>query len=141
MSGIPQDVGLITHLNARFNNVWPASKDLSARLYCNFINPADTNTASSCTEATGGGYTPITLSCGNWVVSTVGGIVQAAYPQITFTFTGVLTTNPVIFGYYVLDGNGVVQWIEPLPVPIQPIINGNYVKITPIYRISKGTPS
>jgi hypothetical protein len=141
MGGVAVDVGLITHLNARFNNSWPTSKDLTAKLFCNYLVPTDATVAGDFTEATGGGYAPITLTCGNWTVSNVSNIVQALYPQITWTFTGVLTTNPVIFGFYIIDGNGILQWAENLPTPVQPAINGNYLKVTPIYRISKGTPT
>lgn len=141
MSGVAADVGLVADFNARFNNTWPTSKDFTAKLFCNFIIPADTDTAGMYTEAVGGGYASKTLACGSWTISTVAGIVQAVYAQQVWTFTGPLTTNLIVFGFYIIDGDGVLKWAESLPTPVQPAVNGNFIKITPIYRASKGTPT
>jgi hypothetical protein len=138
---VSADVGLVTFFAARFNNVWPSSKDLKLRLFCNSITALDTSVTGDFTQATGGGYAEITLTAGSWTVSIVGGIAQAAYPVQSFVFTGPLTTNSSVFGYYVVDGNGVLQWAENFTAPVAPISSGNHIDVTPIYQGSKGTPA
>lgn len=138
---VTPDVGAICLLEARLNNSWPASKDLTIKLYTNNIFPADTNTTGEFTEATGGGYAAKTLSCGGWAVTSVGGIAQADYGEQVWTFTGPLTTNLTIYGYYVIDDDGVLQWAERLAIPAKPVLDGQHLNITPIYKASKGTVS
>jgi hypothetical protein len=138
---ISADVGLVTFFAARFNNVWPASKDLKLRLFCNNFTAVDTSVTADFVQATGGGYAEITLTSGSWTVSIVGGIAQAAYPVQSFTFTGPLTTNLSVFGYYIVDGNNVLQWAENFTAPVAPVSPGNHIDVTPIYQGSKGTPS
>ena len=143
-----QDDGALAFLKARFNNVWPSSKNLTLRLFVNNVTPTDTHTTASYTEATGGGYAAIALTVGSWTVSIVGGIAQAAYALQSFVFTGALTTNPTVYGYYVTDGDGILQFSELLlagdgttPAPFTPASNTDHVDITPIFKLSKGTPS
>lgn len=135
------DGGAQALLLARFNNSWPASKDLSLRLYCNDLTPEDSHSAGWYAEAEGGGYTAKTLTCGSWTISQANGIYQAAYTAQTFTFTGQLTTRPSIYGYYVTDGNGILQWAERRATPVTPTISGDQLIITPVFQASKGTPT
>lgn len=138
---IVPDVGVAAFLAARFNNSWPTSKDLTIRLFTNNITPADGDTTSSYTEAAGGGYSGKVLTCGSWSISVVGYIVQAAYAQQVFTFTGPLTGNATVYGYYVTDGDNVLQWAERMESPATPVSNGNHIDVTPIFQASKGTPA
>lgn len=141
MSIIVADEGVEAMLNIMFNNVWPTSKDLTLKLYCNDKTPVDTDAATDYTEAAGGGYTAKTLTNGSWVLSTVIGIVQAAYAQQVFTFTGELTTNLTVYGYYIVDDDGVLQWAERFDTAATPYINGNHIDVTPIFQGSKGSVS
>lgn len=142
MALVLADVGAEVFLKARFNDVWPAGgKDLTLRLYTNDKTPADGDTAASYTEATGGGYAAKTLTAGDWTISRVGGIDQAAYAQQTFEFTGALTTNPDVRGYYVTDADGVLQWAEKFDAAFTPEESGPPLKVTPHFQLSKGTPA
>lgn len=67
--------------------------------------------------------------------------MQAAYALQTWTFTGPLTTNLIIYGYIVVDGDGVLQWAERLGAPFQPSVNGDICEVYPIFKLSKGTPT
>ena len=143
-----QDVGARAFLKARFNNVWPSTKDLTLRLFTNNITPGDGDTAGTYTEATGGGYAAKTLTCGSWTDSVVGGIAQVAYALQSFSFTGALTTNGTVYGYYVTDGDGIIQFSELLlgtdgttPAPFTPAGASDHIDITPIFKLSKGTPA
>lgn len=76
------------------------TENLVYRLFTNNITPAHTDTAGTYTEAVGGGYASKTLTGATWGMS--GGAPEvAAYPLQTWTFTGPLTTNFTIYGYYV----------------------------------------
>jgi hypothetical protein len=139
------DAGAADALNAWLNNTWPAGgKNLILKLFCNNVTPADTDTLATYTEASGGGYAAITLTNGSWVVSEVSSIWQAAYAQQTFTFTGALTTNPTIYGYYIIDQTtptANVVWSQLLVAPFTPANNGDTCKVTPLLQLSHGTPT
>jgi hypothetical protein len=137
------NAGCASALKAYFNNVWPAGgKNLTLKLFATSVTPTATSTAGSFTEAAGGGYAAITpLTNGSWTESNVGGIEQAIYAQQTFTFTGALTTNPVIYGYYIVDADGVLVTAQLLDAPFTPANNGDNVKVTPKVQLSHGTPS
>ena len=141
MSQIVQDTGAKAFLDARLNNTFPTSKDLTLFLFCNNITPADTDTFATYTEATGGGYAAKTLTCGSWTTSITSSIAQAVYAQQVFTFTGTLTTNGTIYGYGVKDSAGNMITAELLDTPCTPVANGNHVDITPLIKASKGTPA
>ena len=147
MSIMTQDVGAVAFLAARFNNSWPANKDLTLKLFVNNVTPNDTDTAGTYTEAAGGGYVAKTLTAGSWTCSTISNIAQAAYAAQTFTFTGQLTTNQTVYGWFVVDGNGVVQFSDLLrngsdvSYTYSPQNNGDTLTMTPVYQLSKGTPA
>jgi hypothetical protein len=142
MALVLADLGAKSMLKAYFNNVWASGgKDLTLKLFATNVTPTDASTAGSFTEAAGGGYASKTLTNGSWTESNSGGIEQAAYAQQTFTFTGVLTTNTVIYGYYIIDADGVLVYAELAGAPFTPANNGDTYKVTPIVQLSKGTPT
>lgn len=137
------DVGAAQILNAYFKNTWPAGgKDLTLFLFATNVTPDDTKVLGDFTEAAGGGYAAKTLANGaGWTISKVGNIEQAAFAAQTFTFTGALTTNGTVYGYGVKDADGVLITAELLPAPFTPASNGDNVVVTPIFQLSKGTPT
>ena len=143
MADMLANTGAVDILNSFFNNVFPVSKDCKLKLFTNNHSPASTDTASTYTEAAGGGYTAITLSNGSWVQSLANSIEQVAYAQQTFGFTGALTTNPIVYGYYIVDGAASPALIAAglLTAPFTPANNGDQIQITPIIQLSHGTPS
>jgi hypothetical protein len=138
------DNGAADELTAWLNNTWPSGgKNFVLHLYCTNVTPADTDVASTYTECSGGGYSAITLTNGSWTVSSVGSIYQAAYAKQTWTFTGTLTTNGTIYGYYITDqaSTPVVVWSQLFNAPMTPANNGDQLSITPVLQASHGTPS
>ena len=140
MALVLADSGAAMQLAALLNNTWPVSKNLTMKLFTNNYTPLSTSTAGNFTEATGGGYASVALANGSWTVSLLNSIEQAAYAQQTFGFTGALTTNPTIYGYFVVDGSSNLTWAELLPTPFTPANNGDQLLITPIFQLSHGTP-
>jgi len=144
MALVLPDVGADQILKAFFNNSWPASKNLKLRLYATNVTPLQTSVLGSFTEAAGGGYAAITLTNGSWTVNVGNDPSDAVYAEQTFTFTGALTTNPTVYGYYLEDNDGsagVLVYAELFGTPFTPANNGDNIKVTPKFQLSSGTPA
>jgi len=137
------DVGADQILKAYLNNSWPASKDLVVKLFTNDYTPVDTDTTAQYTEAAGGGYVTKTLANGSWTITVGNDPSDGVFAEQIWTFTGPLSGNAIIYGYYIVDnnGSGVLVWAERLAASFQPSQNGDQLKITPKFQLSKGTPS
>jgi len=107
-----------------------AATQWTLRLFVNNHTPVNADTEANYTEASGGGYAAIALTAANWV-TTPGSPTSSAYPQQTFTFTGGLTTNATVYGYYVTRADGKLVYAELLAQPFTPANNGDTVQITP----------
>jgi hypothetical protein len=142
MAIVLTDLGAEQILKKYFANTDPTGGvDLTLKLFTNNINPADTDVVGGYTEAVGGGYAAKTLTAASFTISTVGDIAQAAYAQQTFTFTGPLTGPGTIYGYFVVDADGVLIYAEKAAVAFTPLNNGDLLLITPAFQLSKGTPT
>ena len=116
--------------------------DVKLHLFCTDVTPADTDVVGTYTACAGGGYAVKTLTAASWTVSTVSNIVQAAYAIQVFTFTGSLTTNGTIYGYYVTDSAGTtLLFSEKAAATFTPANNGDTYSVTPTIQLSKGTPN
>jgi hypothetical protein len=87
------------------------------------------------TEAAGGGYAGISLTAANWV-TTPGSPTSAAYPKQTYTFTGTLTGNPTILGYYLTRADGALVVIEALAAAFTPANNLDTLDVTPVVTLA-----
>jgi hypothetical protein len=142
MSLVLADIGADEILKTYFNNTRPVGgNNLTLKLYTNNLTPLDTHTASNFTEASGGGYAAKTLTNGFWTITPANDPSDAVYAQQTFTFTGPLSGNPTIYGYYVVDADNNLIYAELLTAPFTPANNGDNIKITPKFQLSKGTPA
>lgn len=141
MALVLTDKGAEMILGAYFNNTWPAGgKNLTMKLFATNVTPTDTLTAGSFTEAAGGGYAAKTLANGSWTIET-GVPRDALFVQQTWTFTGPLTTNLTIYGYYVVDADNNLIFAELLGASFTPNNNGDQLLVTPKFQASEGTPS
>lgn len=142
MALVLADVGADCILKTYFNNTRPSGgNNFTLKLFTNNVTPADTDTASTYTEASGGGYAAKTLTNGSFTVNTANDPSDATYAEQTWTFSGALTGNATIYGYYVVDADGVLQWAERLPASFTPAVAGDNLRITPKFQLSKGTPA
>ncbi len=136
------DVGADEILKTYFNNTRPVGgNDLTLKLFTNDITPADTDTAATYTEASGGGYAAKTLTNGSWTITVANDPSDAVYAEQVWTFTGPLTGSATIYGYFVVDADGTLIYAERLGQSFTPSQNGDQLKITPKFQLSKGTPS
>lgn len=100
------------------------SEDAVVGLFTSNITPADTDTAATYTaiEAVGGGYVRKSILAANWVV-TGNPITYAAQ---TWTFTGALNANAVIYGYFLLRATTLdIMWSENFGSGFQPLANND----------------
>lgn len=143
MALILADIGADQILKAYFNNAWPTSKDLALKLYTNDYTPVDTSAKANFTEAAGGGYDDKHLSNASWTVTPANDPSDAVYAEQTWTFTGPLTGNATVYGYFIVDDNGAGElvWGERFATSFTPANNGDQIKVTPKFQMSKGTPA
>lgn len=117
------------------------STTLTVKLFTNDAVISDALVSTDFTEAAGGGYAAKTVAAGASAVSTVGGIVQAAVPQQVYEFTGPLTGNPSVYGYYVVDPSGTLVFADKAAGAYTPSSSGDIYAVTPTFQLSKGTPT
>jgi hypothetical protein len=142
MAMVLMDTGAEQILNSYFKKVEPtAGNNLTLKLFVNNITPSDDDVVGDYTEAAGGGYAAKTLSAASFTVSDAAGIMQAAYAQQQFVFTGPLTTNTDIYGAYIVDADGVLICAELAPAIYTPANSGDLYAVTPVFKLSKGTPT
>lgn len=89
------------------------------------------------------GYADLQLNAANWSISTVAGICNATYPQLTWTLTGPGTGSGIIYGHVVYDNvtQGIL-WGANWPTPFTIPANGATITISPSWQDSQcSTPS
>jgi hypothetical protein len=124
------DVGENIVLEALVNKTAP--QNLVLRLYTSNTTPGESDTAGTYTEATGNGYSSITLTGASWGAASGGSI---AYAQQTFTFSGALGN---VYGYYMTQASsGTLVYAERFTDgPYNIANNGDQIKITPTITAS-----
>jgi len=104
-------------------------------LFQNNYTPLITSVASDFTECTFGGY-----SGGIYLTSWSGGTIAFITPRafiyhadVVWTATGASTNS--VYGYYVLDGSGVLRWAERRPGGAVTVgaITGQTYTVSPLF--------
>jgi hypothetical protein len=105
-----------------------APESLVLRLYSDNQTPAKTDLVGDYTEVSGNGYAAVTLTPANFVM-TPGDPSSAAYPQVTFAFTGAAGN---VYGYYVTRATtGDLMFANRFSnAPINIANNGDEIRIT-----------
>jgi hypothetical protein len=106
------------------------TETLKYKLFATNVTPAETDTAASYTEAAGGGYAAITLTGASWTI-TNGAPTVASYAQQTYGFTGALTANLTIFGYFVVRGTSADLVLAETFTSFTPSASGDQILLTP----------
>jgi hypothetical protein len=103
-------------------------ENLVLRLFTNDITPSESDTAATYTEASGNGYSAITLTGASWTI-TEGAPSTASYAEQTFTFTGALGN---VYGYYLTRAtSGRIAFAERFTgAPFAISTSGDQIKVT-----------
>lgn len=117
---------------------WVKEEAADLKLFATNTPPGETDTSATYTEADGGGYLDITLtntvSGATWTI-TAGAPTTAIYNSGTdteFVFTGTLTTNPDVYGYYLLGQTSTdIMWAEAFAATFTPTNNGDKITFEP----------
>lgn len=101
---------------------------LVLKLFSNNRTPAKTDVAGDYTEVSGNGYAAVTLTPANFVF-TPGDPGSAAYPQVTFSFSGAAGN---VYGYFVVGAtSGGLAFANRFSnAPINIANNGDEIRIT-----------
>jgi hypothetical protein len=114
---------------------------LTLRAFTNNFTPAESDVASAFTEASGGGYSAISLQWSAATVAAVSNIATAAWAQQTTTFTGALTGSATIYGVYLTTPGGKVFASALITPTYQPAASGDILRGTPALQFGRGTPA
>jgi hypothetical protein len=129
MSLIAVRNGQVVTLSLLVNNI-ASAQNVVYHLFCNNVTPSETDTVGTYTEAAGGGYASKTLTGSSWTVTSATPSL-ASYAQQTWTFTGALTTNPTVYGYFVTRVTAAdLLWSEAFTA-FTPANNGDQILLTP----------
>lgn len=128
MTLVVPEVGEVIALKAFLNAL--AGQDQTLKLFATNVTPSETDTAGTYTEAAGGGYAAKSLTGTSWSFTSATPSF-AQYAQQTYTFTGALTTNPTIYGYFAVQATaGTLLWAEAF-ASFTPANNGDQILLTP----------
>lgn len=128
------DVGEVLFLKWALNNAAPENQTL--HLFVNNVTPAESDTAASYTEAAGGGYASKALTGSSWSIGTVAGVTSGTYAAQVFTFSGALTTNPTIYGYFFKAAtSGTLLLAEAAASSYTPTTSGDYYTVNPVVTL------
>lgn len=105
-------------------------ENLTYKLFATNVTPAETDTAASYTEAAGGGYAAKPLAGASWTI-TNGSPTVASFAQQAWTFTGALTTNATVFGYFAVRAASADLVLAETFTSFTPANNGDQILLTP----------
>lgn len=132
------DVGGQNMLNILFGVIAKPTA-FSVQLFTDALAPGDADINTTHTPASGGGYVDKSLA-NNATVGLNGGIPEAVWGSVTWTFTGALDGAVSIKGYQILNGSTLL-WEETLGTPFTPANNGDQLTLTPKFQMGNGTPA
>lgn len=127
MALVVPDVGEVELLTRMLDS------DVVMHLYTNDVDPAESNTVSTFTEAGDASYSEATLTGGSWTIETESGVTSATYAQQDFVFEGAAT----VYGYYVTDVAGTtLLWAERFSSSASFGSGGGTISITPTIELA-----
>jgi len=117
--------------------------DYYLKLFCDDdYTPDKDMEAGDFTEATGGGYAHKSIdSSEDFTTEFENSPPDIILPEQTFTFTGVLTTNTTVYGWYLVkQTGGAPVAAKLLDTPYTPASGGGTLTFTPRIQAGNGTP-
>ena len=112
------------------------------KLFCNNYTPDQDMEPGDFTEASGGGYAHKSVESADDFTqeydNTPPDIIMA---EQTFTFTGVLTTNQTVYGWFLISEDlSLIVAAKKLDSTYTPASGGGTLKFTPRIQAGNGTP-
>lgn len=108
-------------------------EDLVLRLFKSDTTPAESDTASTYTEADFTGYSAVTLTGASWTV-TEGNPTEATYAEQAFT-SGATQAAQTIYGYYLTRATSAdLVWVERFSSSQTVQNNGDRISISPLIQ-------
>ncbi len=137
MAGIVPQVAQELILNQILDKTPIVTFPLTVKLYSNDVTPAQDDVAGDYTEVTGGGYADVDIADGTDFTVTAGNPSQAEFADfIEFAFTGTTGGSGIVYGYFIVDANGVLIGAQRGSAPSGITIeNGSLVKVLPIITL------
>lgn len=119
------------------------TEDYYLKLFANNYTPLAAMVPGDFTEAAGGGYAHVAVdSSDDFTEEYANTPPDLILAEQTFIFTGVLTTNPTIYGWYLIKQDlSVVRAAKLLDTPFTPASGGGTLKFTPRIQAGNGTPA
>lgn len=111
---------------------------LVLKLFSNNLTLANSTVAADFTVVAGGGYANLTLTAGSWS-TTPGSPSSITHPSHIFTFTGPTSAPGTIWGYFIVDNNGVIWAAEKRVAAFTPAVSGDTLTVTPAITMASGT--
>lgn len=107
---------------------------ISLRLFSNNHTPAESDTAANYTQVAGGGYAAKSLVFASWTIAG-GSPSTGSYAAQDFDFTGATNAPGTIYGYYLVDADGVLMGSERFDAGVVPFTpaNGSLIRVNPRY--------
>lgn len=138
MPGIVPQVAQELILNGMLGKTPVVTFPLTVKLYSNDVTPAQDDIAADYTEVTGGGYVDVDIPDGGDFDVVAGNPSQGEYNLgfIEYNFTGTTGGSGKVYGYYIVDANGVLVNAQRGDAADGITIeNGSLVKVLPIFRL------
>ena len=116
--------------------------DMYLKLFATNYTPAADMEPADFTEAAGGGYALKSIdSSADFTEEYANEPPDIILAEQTFTFTGVLTTNPTVYGWFLITQDlYTVVAAKALDTPYTPATGGGTLKFTPRIQAGNGTP-
>jgi hypothetical protein len=112
------------------------------KLFCNDYTPTHDMVPGSFTEASGGGYSHKSVTSGEWTKEYSNNPPNIILAEQTFLFSGELTTNPTVYGWYLIKQDlSAVRTAKRLDSTYTPASGGGTLKFTPRIQAGNGTPA
>lgn len=117
--------------------------DYYLKLFCNNYTPTQAMVPGDFTEASGGGYAHKSIDAsGDFTKEYANTPPDIILAEQTFTFTGVLTTNLTVYGWYLIKQDlSAVRAAKLLDSTYTPASGGGTLKFTPRIQAGNGTPA
>lgn len=91
------------------------------KLFSNNVTVGPATVAADLTVVTGGGYSSVTLTSGNWGFTAAATSIALYNQFVNFSFTGTTGGSGLVYGYFVVNAGGALLYGENLPSPVTPV--------------------